>query len=288
MITAQALILDYHHVAIASVLIGIVLALSWLLKLGIGKQILIASVRTVIQLSFIGLILAWIFARSQWYEVLTILTIMTLIASISASNRVKQPYRGLRFDSLVAVMGSAWLVALVGVMLIFGNQPWYEPSIIIPVMGLILGNSLTAVSLCMSQLVASFHREQAMLQMQLSLAATPWEASQTLIKSAINNGIMPTINSMMVVGVVSLPGMMTGQILAGADPHQAVLYQIITMFLIAGSSTLVCVLACLLVYRRFFNGYQQLVIPPSAMPFKLRFLKNPSVPVKTFNRNNMG
>lgn len=258
---AEMLGLDYSHIAIASSLIGVILLISYGLKLGIGRQIFIASIRTVLQLSLIGLILAWVFARSQWYEVLTILTMMTLIASFSASNRVKQPYNGVKLDSLVAILGSAWLVALMGVFLIFQNHPWYQPSTIIPVMGLILGNSLTAVSLCMSQLVASFHREQALINMQLSLSATPWEASQNLVKTAINNGIMPTINSMMVVGVVSLPGMMTGQILAGADPHQAVLYQIITMFMIATSSTLGCVIACGLVFRRFFNQYGQFVVP---------------------------
>lgn len=256
------LILNYYHVVLASLLILLMMALSLWLKLGIGKMILIASLRTVLQLSMIGLILVWVFARNEWYEVLSILTVMTLTAAFAASNRVKPPYKGVRIDSLIAVFGSAWLVALVGVLFIFHNHPWYQPSTIIPVMGLILGNSLTAVSLCMNQLVTSFHREQAIINMQLSLSATPWEASQDLIKNAINNGIMPTINSMMVVGVVSLPGMMTGQILAGADPHQAVLYQIVTMFLIAGSSTLGCVIACLLVFRRFFNWYQQWVSPP--------------------------
>lgn len=255
------LILTYQHVVFASVFIALVVALSIWLKLGVAKDILIASVRTVLQLSLIGLILAWVFARREWYEVLTILTIMTLVASFASSNRVKQAYQGVRADSLIAIFVSAWFVALVGVVVIFQSQPWYQPSSIIPVMGLILGNSLTAVSLSMNQLVTSFHREQALINMQLSLSATPWEASQNLVKSAINNGIMPTLNSMMVVGVVSLPGMMTGQILAGADPHQAVLYQIITMFMIACSSTLGCVVACLLVFRRFFNRSQQLVIP---------------------------
>ena len=156
--------ISYLQVALASLALLLVMAISVWLKLGIVKSLLIASFRTVVQLSLIGLVLAWIFAREQWYEVLAILTFMSVVATIAA----------------------------------------------------------------------------------------------------IQNGITPTINSMMVVGVVSLPGMMTGQILAGADPHQAVLYQIITLFLIATSSTLGCTIATLLIFRRFFNPEWQFVIPPTA------------------------
>ena len=97
--------------------------------------------------------------------------------------------------------------------------------------------------------------------MMLSLSATPFEAVHDSIRAAIVNGMAPTLNSMLVVGIVSLPGMMTGQILAGADPTQAVRYQIVTMFLICVSSTLGCTLSALLIYRRFFNHHQQLISP---------------------------
>lgn len=261
MITITAIVLTYTHVFIASCLILLVLFLLYQLKLELSQQIIIASFRTVVQLSLIGLILAWIFAREQWYEVLTILSIMTIIATITAKNRVKKPYIGITWDTLLALVGSAWVVLLVGVIAVMQVSPWYRPQFIIPIMGLILGNALTGISLSMNQLIENLHREQASIHMQLSLSATPWEASRRYVILAINNGITPTINSMMVVGLVSLPGMMTGQILAGADPQQAVLYQIVTMFFITASSTFGCVLACLLIYRRFFNNRQQFVIP---------------------------
>lgn len=271
MLTAAAIGIHYRQVVIASVMIAVVWLVSHWLKLGIGRQIIIASLRTVIQLSLIGLVLAWIFARQAWYEVLIILTVMTVIAAFAAKNRVKKPYQGMTLDTLIAVSVSGWLVTIIGVVAVMQVTPWYRPQIIIPILGLILGNALTGISLAMNQLVESLHNEQATINMQLSLSASPWEASRCYILSAIHNGITPTINSMMVVGLVSLPGMMTGQILAGADPHQAVMYQIVTLFLIAASSTIGCVIVTLLVYRRFFNPLWQFVIPPPSIN-KLKIL----------------
>ena len=222
--------LTYSDIALASSLIIIVILLSWRLRLQLTKTLLMAAVRTVVQLSFIGLILAWIFAREQWYEVLVILTIMTLIAGSAAKNRVKRHYKGLFTDTLLAVSASGILVTAIAIVMILQVQPWYTPQFVIPILGLILGNSLTAISLTSNQLINAFHEQQGRIEMMLSLSARPFEAVHDPIRSAIINGMTPTLNSMLVVGIVSLPGMMTGQILAGADPTQAVRYQIVTMF----------------------------------------------------------
>ncbi|MGR3899513.1 iron export ABC transporter permease subunit FetB [Psychrobacter sp. 1176_08] len=253
--------LTYSDIALASSLIIIVIVLSWRLRLQLTKTLLMAAVRTVVQLSFIGLILAWIFAREQWYEVLVILTIMTLIAGSAAKNRVKRHYKGLFTDTLLAVSASAILVTAIAIVMILQVQPWYTPQFIIPILGLILGNSLTAISLTSNQLIEAFHEQQGRIEMMLSLSARPFEAVHDPIRSAIINGMTPTLNSMLVVGIVSLPGMMTGQILAGADPTQAVRYQIVTMFLICVSSMLGCTISALLIYRRFFNKHKQLILP---------------------------
>lgn len=255
------ILLTYSDIALASSLIVIVLIVSWQLRLKLTSILLMAAVRTVVQLSFIGLILAWIFAREQWYEVLLILTVMTLIAGSAARNRVKRSYKGLFVDTLMAVSISAVLVTIIAISLILRVQPWYTPQFIIPILGLILGNSLTAISLTSNQLIEAFHEQQARIEMMLSLSARPFEAVHEQIRAAIINGMTPTLNSMLVVGIVSLPGMMTGQILAGADPTQAVRYQIVTMFLICVSSTLGCTISSLLIYRRFFNKKKQFILP---------------------------
>ena len=255
------ILLTYSDIVLASSLIVIVLIVSWRLRLQLTSTLLMAAVRTVVQLSFIGLILAWIFAREQWYEVLLILTVMTLIAGSAARNRVKRSYKGLFVDTLMAVSISAVLVTIIAISLILRVQPWYTPQFIIPILGLILGNSLTAISLTSNQLIEAFHEQQARIEMMLSISARPFEAVHEQIRAAIVNGMTPTLNSMLVVGIVSLPGMMTGQILAGADPTQAVRYQIVTMFLICVSSTLGCTISSLLIYRRFFNKNKQFILP---------------------------
>ncbi|MFC6204496.1 ABC transporter permease [Psychrobacter urativorans] len=255
------ILLTTTDIALASSLILLVMLVSWRLRLHLGSTLLIAAVRTIVQLSFIGLILAWVFAREQWYEVLLILTMMTLIAGIAAKNRVKRVYKGLFTDTLLAVSLSAVLVTTIAITIILQVSPWYTPQFIIPILGLILGNSLTAISLTSNQLVEAFYSQQPRIEMMLSLSATPYEAIHSPMRAAIISGMTPTLNSMLVVGIVSLPGMMTGQILAGADPSQAVRYQIVTMFLICASSTLGCTLSALLTYRRFFNANKQFVLP---------------------------
>lgn len=162
--------LTYGDIALASSLIIIVLILSWRLRLTLTKTLLTAAVRTIVQLSFIGLILAWIFAREQWYEVLLILTVMTLIAGGAAKNRVKRSYKGLFIDTLLAVSLSAVLVTSIAIFVILRVQPWYTPQFVIPILGLILGNSLTAISLTSNQLIEAFHEQQGRIEMMLSLS----------------------------------------------------------------------------------------------------------------------
>lgn len=255
----MAITLTLTDVALASTLLIITIGVSAYLKLGLVKTLIMAGVRTVVQLSLIGLILVWVFARESAWQVLSILTVMTLIASISAKNRVKKPYQGLLLDSVVSLAFATGVITMIAMTMIF-RVSWYQPQYIIPILGLILGNSLTAISLTTNDLINALHDKQALIKTQLSLSATPFEAVHEFVKSAILTGLTPTINSMLVVGLVSLPGMMTGQILAGADPTQAVRYQIVTMFLICAGSTLSCTLSALLVVRRFFDERGRFVI----------------------------
>lgn len=256
-------LIELSDLALASALLLIIIGISAYLKLGLITTLITAGVRTVVQLSLIGLILAWVFARESAWQVLSILTIMTLIASISAKNRVKKPYQGLLLDTVLSLTIATGLVTVAAIVLILNISPWYRPQYIIPILGLILGNSLTAISLTTNDLINALHDKQPLIKTRLSLSATPFEAVHDMVKSAIINGLTPTINAMMVVGLVSLPGMMTGQILAGADPTQAVRYQIITMFLICAGSTLSCTLSALLAVRHFFDERGRFVIKSS-------------------------
>jgi len=124
---------------------------------------------------------------------------------------------------------------------------------------MILGNSLTGLSLCLDQLLETVHERRAEVEMELALGATRWEAARGPLAASVRRGMIPTINAMMVVGIVSLPGMMTGQILAGADPAVAVRYQIVVMFMLTASTALGCIFIALLACRTLFNDRHQLV-----------------------------
>lgn len=241
--------------AAASALVLISALVSLLLKLGLTRRIVIAAIRTVVQLSLIGLLLKWIFAADKWYWVVLIALAMTLIAGLSARSRSSYTYRGMAADALNSVWLSSWLTGIIGIYVVLHVKPWYSPQYVIPILGMILGNSLTAVSLCLNRLTSDLRQQRGYVEMLLSLGATGWEAYQSIARSAVVAGMLPTINSMAVVGLVSLPGMMTGQILAGGAPDQAVRYQIVTMFFICAGSSVGCMLCAMAVYRRLFDRH---------------------------------
>jgi len=239
--------------AIAASLILINGALSLMLKLGLERQLLLASVRTVVQLLAIGYLLGWVFEFAYWYVVLPLMCLMTLIAGTSAAGRGKRTYRGQRVDSILSVWGSSWLVTAIGLFVVIHIHPWYEPQYAIPILGMILGNTLTGVSLGIERMMQELTFGRGTVEMILALGGSRWEAAQMAARQAVRAGMIPTLNQMTVVGIVSLPGMMTGQVLAGESPVEAVRYQIIIMFLIAASSALGTVGAVMLTYRRLFS-----------------------------------
>ncbi|MDE1164672.1 MAG: iron export ABC transporter permease subunit FetB [Pseudomonas sp.] len=246
--------LSAWDIGIAACLVLINGVLSLLLKLGLGRQLLVASVRTVVQLLAIGYVLGWIFRYPYWYVVVPVMCLMTLIAGLSASARGQRTYAGQRTDSIVSIWLGTWLVAAVGLLAVIGVHPWYEPQYAIPILGMILGNTLTGVSLGIERMTQELTAGRGVIEMTLALGGSRWEAARLPARQAVRAGMIPTLNQMSVVGLVSLPGMMTGQVLAGENPMEAVRYQIVIMFLIAAASALGTVIAVLLTYRRLFSA----------------------------------
>ncbi|MFM0117973.1 MULTISPECIES: ABC transporter permease [unclassified Paraburkholderia] len=246
--------LSLWDVAIAALLIVVNGAVSVALKLDLERKLAWAAVRTVVQLLAIGYVLGWVFRYDRWYVVLPLMIVMTLIAGFAGAQRGNRTYRGQRADSVLSIWVSSWLVAAVGLFVVIRIHPWYEPQYAIPILGMILGNTLTGVSLGIERMTEELTARRDRVDMALALGATRWEAAQAPARQAVRAGMMPTLNQMAVVGVVSLPGMMTGQVLAGQSPLQAVRYQIVIMFLIAASSALGTVGAVLLTYRRLFSA----------------------------------
>jgi putative ABC transport system permease protein len=148
-------------------------------------------------------------------------------------------------------------MAAVALFVIVPARPWFSPQFAIPLLGMILGNTLNGIALGLDRLGGELAAKRSQVETILALGATRWEAARQSIQQAVRTGMIPLINSMMVVGIVSLPGMMTGQLLVGARPIEAVKYQIVIMFLIASGTALGTVAVVLLSYLRLFGQDHQ-------------------------------
>ncbi len=249
--------LSAGQVAVAAALIAINAAISLALRLGMERRLAVASIRTVAQLTLIGFVLDWVFAVRTWPVVIGLAAIMAVVAGIAAVRRTERRYEGIWLNSLVSMWASSWLIAGVAVAGVVRIDPWWEPQYAIPLLGMILGNTLNGISLGLDRLTEELVTGRDRVEALLALGATRWEAAREPVRAAVRTGMIPIINSMMVVGIVSIPGMMTGQLLAGVDPLAAVEYQIVIMFLIASGTALGTVGVVLAGYRRLFNRRHQ-------------------------------
>lgn len=250
--------INLWQLAGATLLILLNLGLSAWLRLGLEKSLLIASVRMVVQLLLIGYILEFIFNLNRPLPVLAIALLMAGLASVSAVNRTRRRFAGIYRDSLISVLASAALVTGAGVAGILQVSPWFEAQYLIPLLGMVLGNILNGISLGLDRFMEGLVREKGLVEAALALGASRWEAAHGLIRDSLRTAMIPTINTMMVMGLVSLPGMMTGQLLAGAAPADAVRYQVVIMFMIAAATALGALGVVLLAFRRLFNNRHQL------------------------------
>lgn len=237
------------NLAMSSLLLIIPGALSVLLRLGLVRQLAIAGARCVIQLTLVGLVLEWVFAQQRWYTVVAILCVMVAAAASASVSRLKRRYAGATWGALIALIITT--VAVLGPVnsIILDVQPWYRAQYVIPMAGMMLGNSLTGLSLTLDRLLDELVVQRPAIEARLAMGATLRDAVLPQVRDALRAGMIPILNSMSVVGIVSLPGMMTGQILAGTNPQRAVGYQILIMFMLAGSTALATMVWTLLTLR---------------------------------------
>jgi putative ABC transport system permease protein len=245
---------------IASVMIVLLAITSLLLKLNISKQLVIAATRNVIQLLLIGYVLKIIFNSENLFLLASIATVMLLVAGFEINSRQKYPLRrwiGFKIGTS-ALFISSFAMALLTLMVIVAPTPWYSPQYAIPLLGMLLGNTMNGISLGMDKLNQSVYQQRLVIEQRLMLGQTYQEAIQEIRAESIRTGMIPIINSMAIAGLVSLPGMMTGQILSGTPPVEAVKYQILIFFLIAAGTGFGIMLAVWMISKRLFDERQRL------------------------------
>ncbi len=240
---------------ISSSLVLVALFFSYWQKLKLEKETIISVIRAVVQLVIVGYILEYIFGFKN--PVFTTLLILFMIfnASYNAAKRGKAIKRGLIISFLSIIVGTLVTLSI----LLLSKTIQYEPYQIIPVSGMIISNAMVALGLCYKQIVSDFKNKREEVETKLSLGADILPSSIEIIRDSIKTGMLPTIDSAKTLGIVSLPGMMTGLILAGSSPMEAIKYQIMVTFMLLSTTSISSFIACYLSYRSFFNSRKQLI-----------------------------
>ncbi len=234
------------------------IGLAHLLKAGQSKDLFWSGLRMFVQLIVVGYVLHLIFALETALPVLLILIVMIGFAVQTIGARVKK-----KMPHFYRVVGTAILFGCGGMTfffcsLVIGLEPWYDPRYLIPLAGMIIGNSMTGARLAVERLAAEFSERRDEIETALCLGGSIQAVSETAVSSAFRAALIPSVNAMAAMGLVFLPGMMTGQILSGTEPLIAVKYQIAIMCVITGSVSLTTFLILRLGYRAYFTPYQSL------------------------------
>lgn len=247
------IVIGWWQLALATGFVLVVAVISWRLTLGLEKDLALATVRTYLQLLALGFVLRWVFANQTWWLVMMLLGLMTFVAATIIVRRSPDAPKGILTSSFLSMALTGLIVTFSVTGLIIQVEPWYRAQYVIPIAGMVLGNSMTGIALALERVFADMDARADELLALTALGASRWETSAGSIRTALRAGMIPTINSMAAVGIVFIPGMMTGQILAGVDPLAATGYQIVVMLMVAAATALGSVLAVLLTYRRRFS-----------------------------------
>ena len=244
--------------ALAAILILLLAALSWKQKLGLQQQLLIAAMRTVVQLGLIGLVLKALFEDLHPVWLIPVCIIMVMAAGREVIARQDKRLAGGYLVGTGAMFVSSFSITLLALVVIVQPAPWYQPQYAIPLLGMMLGNTMTGIAVGMERLLKTVADDHDRIEQRLMLGESPDDALRGPLRDAARAGMIPIINAMAAAGIVSLPGMMTGQILAGAPPVEAVKYQILIMFMVTAGTGFGTMLALRLSSRRLFDDRARL------------------------------
>jgi len=228
-------------------------------KLRLEKDAVISTLRMTVQLFLAGVILKYIFKFNNWYIVLIILMIMLSFGVHTILSRT-----GIKLRKVFLYLFFSMLIGCGGTLIFFifavvNQYPWYDARYLIPLFGMIVGNSMNGCALALERYISGMKDKRDVVEAILGFGGTPSEASQNCFLKAFKASILPTLASMTGMGIVFLPGMMTGQILSGAEPFVAVKYQITIMLAILTSATFSSFIILKLVTRSLFNKRAQLI-----------------------------
>ena len=258
--SVDLVVLSAADLGVAAALVLLLAAVSHARRLALSGVLLIAATRAFIQLTLVGYILHIVFDLQSAVYVFAIAVVMLLIAAREIMARQHRRLRGWWGFGVGAasLFVSSFCVVLTALIAIINIEPWYHPQYLIPIMGMLLGNTMNGIALSLDRLLDDAWNERGLIEARLALGHSAAMAISGLRQKAMRAGLIPLINAMAVAGVVSLPGMMTGQILSGSPPLEAAKYQILILFLITAGTGFGAWGAIYLAGRRLFDARQRL------------------------------
>lgn len=228
------------ELGIAALLLLLNAALSVAFNLGLARKLGLAAARMLVQLALAGLVLGFVLRQSSLPLMLLVILVMGAVAGTELMMRPAHRPEGWWAAGLGA--GTLLIISLIATLFTVAGlirpAPWYDARYLLPILGMVMGNVLTSMSLTFDALTTAALRDRRAIEARLAEGGTRMQAFERVLADALRSGTLPILNTMAVAGVVSLPGMMTGQILAGADPMQAAKYQMLILLVLAGASTL--------------------------------------------------
>ena len=252
-----------YEISISSLALGFLLisvpsAFAGLLRIGVTRELLYAALRAAFQLMLVGFVLRWTLSQRDPFAAVILLIAMILIAGVNAQRRQKFPYPSLWLKASLVIVFATMGPLSFALCVVVRADPWYDPHLLVPLAGMILGNAMTSLVLGLDRFYAGLKDQWRIVEARLSLGATRYQACLPVTRGAARAALLPLINTMMIIGVVHLPGMIVGQITAGSDPAQASRYQLMIMYVIGATNSLSTLGVIYLGIRRFTTTNHQL------------------------------
>ncbi|CAO3668529.1 unnamed protein product [Umbelopsis ramanniana] len=231
--------LKWWNVGFASLFIVVNLIMSSILGLGLEKSLLVSAIRCVVQLTIMGFVLEDVFQAKHPAIIMLMTMILILLGCYEIIyNKSNKTFRGMFLTCLFSMTMSTLLVGIIGSRYAMAQDPFWTPEKFIPTTGMLLGNLMSGMAVAIGSCLSSLSDGQEKIETYLSYGATRWEAGLSVATESVRLAMLPTINQMSVIGLIAIPGMMTGQIMGGASVLQAARYQQIIMFMISASTAL--------------------------------------------------
>ncbi|MFC1480881.1 ABC transporter permease [Candidatus Neomarinimicrobiota bacterium] len=250
--------ITFGDVSISLILMVLAIVLSRLKRLGLERNLAIGTVRAFVQLTLIGYALRYLFKADSPWVLGGVIIVMAGVAAFETGRRLDSSIRYFRLISFGALLATLMITGSVVVLLVIRPQPWFALTVTIPLSGMILGNGLNVISQSANRFLGEMQLRRNEIEVALSLGAAPSTALYPTFKNSITSALIPAVNSLMTVGLVQLPGVMTGQILAGAPPLEAVKFQIVIMSMWVSTGLIAGLIATSLLSKLVINRRWQL------------------------------